>query len=98
MKYDNSSQSRAINELFSIFSKLRTKNEFSKFFQDLCTREEIEEMARRWQAARLIDKDVPYRTIAKKTGLSTTTVTRVAQWLHHGTNGYRLVINRLKRK
>src|SRR3989339_239019 len=98
MKHPNHSRAKAIKELFGVFSKLRTKNEFLKFFYDLCTREEIEEMAGRWQAARLIDKDVPYRTIAKKTGLSTATVTRVAQWLNHGNNGYRLVIRRTKRK
>lgn len=89
---------KVTRELFNIFAKLHTGNEFSKFFHDLCTREEIEEMAGRWQAARLIDKDVPYRAIAKKTGLSTATVTRVAQWLRHGNNGYRLAIRRTKRK
>ena len=87
----------ATRELFSTLAKLNTGNEFSKFFHDLCTREEIEEMAGRWQAVRLVDKNMPYRTIAKKTGLSTATVTRVAQWLHHGNNGYRLAIRRIKR-
>ena len=88
----HNSQSKA---LFTAISKLRTEAETAKFFRDLCTLEEIEEMARRWQAVRLLDKGQPYRKIAEKTGLSTTTVTRVAHWLNHGEGGYPLILKRI---
>ena len=58
------------------------------FLRDLCTLEELEELSARWEAAQLIAKKMPYREVAEKTGLSTTTVTRIAHWLHHGEGGY----------
>ena len=41
-------------------------------------------MAHRWQVAQLVDQGLPYHEVAKQTGASTTTVTRVAHWLRHG--------------
>jgi TrpR-related protein YerC/YecD len=55
-------------------------------------------MAHRWQVARLLEQGLPYLEISKRTHASTTTVTRVAYWLHHGEGGYRLVLDRLKRR
>ena len=51
-------------------------------------------MTHRWQAARLLDQGLPYHEVAAQTGASTTTVTRVAHWLRHGEDGYRLVLDR----
>jgi TrpR-related protein YerC/YecD len=59
---------------------------------------ELEAMAHRWQAARLLDEGLPYLEISKRTHASTTTVTRVAHWLRYGEGGYRLVLDRLKRR
>jgi TrpR-related protein YerC/YecD len=56
--------------------------------------EEINEMAKRWQAAKMIKSGSSYRAIAKKTGLSTATVTRVAYWLNYGEGGYQLMLKR----
>ena len=63
--------------------------------RDLLTESEIKEFARRWQAAQMLDRKVPYSTIVKATGLSSTTVARVAQWLNKGQGGYRLLLTRL---
>lgn len=52
-------------------------------------------MSERWQVAKQVNNGVPYRKIAAKTGSSTATITRVAQWLHHGEGGYRLMLHRL---
>ena len=57
--------------------------------------EEAEEMSKRWQAVKLIERDLPYRTVAKQTGLSTTTVTRVAHWLDQGMGGYKALLTRI---
>ena len=64
------------------------------FLRDLCTLEELEEISTRLEAVKLINKGMSYREIAKKTGLSTTTVTRVAHWLKYGEGGYRSVVSR----
>jgi len=87
-------QDHKIDELFKIILKLKNQKEASVFFRDLCTLEEINEMAKRWQAAKMIKGGSPYRAIAKKTGLSTATVTRVAYWLNHGEGGYQLMLKR----
>ena len=51
-------------------------------------------MAHRWQAARLVEEGLPYHEVSRRTGASTTTVTRVAHWLRHGEGGYRLALDR----
>jgi TrpR-related protein YerC/YecD len=54
-------------------------------------------MAHRWEVAKLLDEGLPYLEVAKRAHASTTTVTRVAQWLHNGEGGYRLALKRRKR-
>jgi len=83
--------------LYKAILSLKTVEECQRFFRDLLTIEEITEMSKRWQTARLLNQDQPYRLVAEKTGLSTTTVVRVAHWLHHGKGGYKLVLKRINR-
>src|SRR6476619_4639580 len=59
-------------------------------------RGELEALAHRWQVVRLLDEGVPYLEIAERVHTSTATVTRVAQWLRHGTGGYQLVLRRTR--
>jgi len=82
------------DELFKAMLSLKTVKEAESFFRDLCTIEEIKEMSERWQIAQMVNKGLPYREIAKKLDVSTTTVARVALWLNNGAGGYRLVLNR----
>ena len=56
----------------------------------------MEALAHRWQIVRLLDEGVPYLEIAERVHTSTATVTRVAQWLRHGTGGYQLVLRRTR--
>jgi TrpR-related protein YerC/YecD len=86
------------SELFEATLALRTLEEAERFFRDLCTLAEIEAMAHRWHAAQLVDQGLPYLEVAKRTGASTTTVTRVAHWLRHGEGGYRLALDRRRRR
>ncbi|MDX1691309.1 MAG: YerC/YecD family TrpR-related protein [Acidimicrobiia bacterium] len=81
--------------LFEAVLSLRDVGEAERFFRDLCTMREIEEMTQRWAIARLLAEGRPYREIAEATASSTATVTRIAQWLRHGEGGYRLVLDRL---
>ncbi len=87
-------RTRETDELFEAILALETREEAERFFRDLCTLGEIEAMAHRWEAARLIDEGLPYHEVARRTGASTTTVTRVAHWLRRGEGGYRLAIER----
>jgi TrpR-related protein YerC/YecD len=87
-----------IEELSETIAGLRSVEETERFLRDLCTIGELEAMAHRWQVAQLLDQGLPYHEIARRTGASTTTVTRVAQWLRHGEGGYRSALDRLKRR
>jgi TrpR-related protein YerC/YecD len=91
-------QTTEIEQLFEAILSLRSTDEASRFFRDLCTLAELESMAHRWQVAELVDRGLPYRDVAKLTGASTATVTRVGHWLRHGEGGYQLALSRRKRK
>jgi len=91
-------QTSETDELFETILSLRTTKEVARFFRDLCTLAELEAMAHRWEAARLLDQRLPYHEVARRTGASTTTVTRVAHWLRHGEDGYRLALDRRNRR
>ncbi|MFT4248654.1 MAG: YerC/YecD family TrpR-related protein [Pseudomonas sp.] len=58
------------------------------FLRDLCTPAELEAMADRWRVVPLLEQGVPYREIHDLTGVSVTTIGRVARALEHGTGGY----------
>lgn len=65
------------------------------FLRDLCTPAELEAMADRWRVVPLLRKGVPYREIYDLTGVSVTTIGRVARSLEHGAGGYAVALERL---
>ena len=83
------------NKLFKAFLQLKTVDEVADFCRDLMTEAEIQEFASRFEIANMLDKGMSQRSIAARTEVSTTTVTRVNQWLHHGTGGYKLMLERM---
>ena len=85
-------------ELFAAIASLRSREEVERFLRDLCTISELDAMAHRWQVAQLLEEGLPYLEVAKRAHASTTTVTRVAQWLHRGEGGYALALKRRRRK
>ena len=87
-----------MDNLLETVLRLETLDEAERFFRDLCTLAELEAMAHRWQVAKLVDQGLPYHEVSRKTGASTTTVTRVAHWLRHGEDGYRLALDRIARQ
>jgi TrpR-related protein YerC/YecD len=84
-----------IRDLLEATLGLENADEAERFFRDLCTLSELEAMAHRWHAARLLDEGLPYHEVARRSGASTATVTRVAHWLRYGEDGYRLLLDRL---
>ena len=86
-----------LDELTTAILSLKSADEVTRFLRDLCTLQELEALAHRWQTVRLLDEGVPYVEIAERVPTSTATVTRVAQWLRHGTGGYRIALDRAKR-
>jgi len=83
-----------IEELYRAILSLKDLREAKPFFRDLLTKVEIDEFAERWKVARMLASGVPYTKIIEATGLSSTTVARVARWVKKGMGGYRLVLQR----
>jgi TrpR-related protein YerC/YecD len=73
--------------------------EMDRLLVDLCTPAEIRTLAERWHVARLLDgTDLSYREIHEATGVSTTTIVRVARFLKQEAHqGYRLAIDAVER-
>jgi TrpR-related protein YerC/YecD len=85
-----------LDDLARAVLSMRTPDEVARFLRDLCTLPELEALAHRWRTAQLLDEGVPYVEIAERVPTSTATVTRVAQWLRHGTGGYRTALDRTR--
>ena len=73
---------------------LRTVDECCNFLRDLCTPAELQALADRWTVVGLLQAGMPYREIAKQTGVSVTTIGRVARYLGAGNGGYQLAARR----
>jgi len=84
-------------DLFGAVASLRSADEVGRFLRDLCTRSELDAMAHRWEVAKLLEEGLPYLEVARRSHASTTTVTRVAQWLRNGEGGYSLALRRRRR-
>ena len=90
-KWDNLTTESLLEALLA----LKNKTEAKKFLRDLLTHQEIIEFGMRWKTAQMLNDKVPYVRIVNETGLSSTTIARVSQWLNKGKGGYRLMLNRL---
>ncbi len=99
MKHHDQSQKRqlksAARSLSEALAALQTPAEARLFIEDLCTPAEVEAMVDRWRVAQLLDQGYTYRDINELTGVSVTTIGRVARFLEMGTGGYRTVLDRL---
>lgn len=82
--------------LYMAVLSLQTVEEARAFFRDLCTPAELQAMADRWAVVELLEKGLPYREIQKLTGVSVTTIGRVARYLTQGNGGYASVALRLR--
>ena len=88
MDWNSPEKQRLVSALLS----LKDAGTLCAFLRDLLTEGEIEEFARRFQAAEMLSRKVPYSMIEKETGFSSTTVARVSKWLNGPGGGYRSVL------
>jgi TrpR-related protein YerC/YecD len=77
---------------------MRNVGECRAFLHDLCTPAELQALADRWAAVRDLGRGLPYREIHRHTGVSVTTIGRVARFLAQGNGGYALAARRLARR
>lgn len=74
---------------------LKTEDDAYRLLDDLCTISEIKAMTQRLQVAQLLKTNITYNNIAKDTGASTATISRVKRCLNYGAGGYQRVIDYL---
>jgi TrpR-related protein YerC/YecD len=75
---------------------LKTPEEVRAFLRDLCTPAELQAMADRWAVVGPLKRALPYRKIHELTGVSVTTIGRVARFLTGGNGGYLAATKRLE--
>ena len=91
-------QNDDMKELYKAVLCLKSVEECGNFFEDLCTVSEIQEMSKRFYAAKLLSDGRIYSDIAEETGLSTATISRVNRCLKYGSDGYVTALKRLDRR
>lgn len=96
-KAPGQSLEKAEHKLFEAIACLKNSAETRRFFQDLCTPAELQAMADRWKVVEALKVGKSYRHICDETGVSVTTIGRVARCILLGESGYNVVYERLKK-
>ena len=85
----------SVSQLFDAILTLKNSNECYKFFEDVCTVNELISISQRYMVAKMLRENKTYLEIAEKTGASTATISRVNRSLNYGNDGYDMVLERL---
>ncbi|MCM0650742.1 YerC/YecD family TrpR-related protein [Clostridium swellfunianum] len=88
-------ESEEMNFLCEAVLSLKTREEVYRFFEDICTINEIKDLAQRLEVAKMLKQKRTYLDIASTTGASTATISRVNRCLNYGSDGYNLVFERI---
>ena len=82
--------------LMKALLSLESTDEAYRFFEDLCTIAEIKSMAQRIEVAKMLRGHATYQEIARQTGASSATISRVNRALLYGANGYTAVLDAME--
>lgn len=95
MAYESKYRREDIDELFDGILTLQDREDCYRFFEDICTINEIHSIAQRLQVAKLLSEKKTYNEIEKVTKASTATISRINKCIVYGADGYRRVLERL---
>ena len=90
-------QSKQLDEFFEAILMLKSKDDCYAFFEDICTINEIKSLAQRLEVAKMLEEKRTYTEIQQITGASTATISRVNRCLSYGSDGYKLILERVKK-
>lgn len=88
-------RTESVDDFFDALMQLKNKEEFYSFFEDVCTTNEVVSIAQRLEVAKMLFEEKTYIEIAKKTGASTATISRVNRSLNYGNGSYEVLFERL---
>jgi TrpR-related protein YerC/YecD len=89
---------RNLRLISGAFLKLRTEDEIRLFLKDLLSNSEQKSISERFNIALLLERGLPYTQIERETGASSATIAKVSENLKYGNDGYKLIIERLRKK
>ena len=98
MKYESKLKSNFIDELFEAVLELKNEEECYRFFDDICTVKEMQALSQRLKVAKLLRENKTYNEIEEATGASTATISRINRCLVYGSDGYKMILERLEKK
>ena len=98
MSYQSKFQNKEIDDLFQAILALDNEEECYRFFEDICTIKELQSIAQRLQVAKLLREKKTYSDIEEITKASTATISRINKCLNYGSDGYKLILDRLDQK
>jgi len=88
---------KELDQLFNAILSLKDLEECYRFFDDLCTVNEIQSLAQRLEVARMLKEGKTYHIIETETGASTATISRVKRCLNFGNDAYEMALERIKK-
>ena len=83
-------------ELYLEILKLETVEECQKFFDDLCTINELDAMLQRIKAAKMLLEDKTFQEVTKETKISSATLARISKCIKYGDGGYKDILEKKK--
>lgn len=98
MGYESKLKNEEIDQLFEAILLLDDVEESYRFFEDICTINEIKAMAQRFEVAKLLSENKTYNEIEEKTKASTATISRINKCLVYGAEGYQRILEKMKNK
>ena len=94
---ENLNNNQDVIGLFEAILSLENVEECFKFFEDALTTKEIQDIAQRLKAAKMLANGKSYLDVGIETGMSTATISRVSKALERGAGGYKMIISRLNK-
>lgn len=91
-------RTQAVDHLFDAILCLENKEECYAFFEDVCTINELLSISQRFEVAKMLREEKTYIDIAKKTGASTATISRVNRSLNYGNESYDMLFARMDKE
>ena len=98
MSYESKFKRADIDELFDAILLLKDQEDCYRFFEDVCTINELHAIAQRLQVAKLLSEKKTYSEIEELTKASTATISRINKCLVYGSDGYKRVLERMKER
>ena len=96
MAYQSKFKRKDIDDLFKAILLLEDEEDCYRFFEDICTVNEIHAIAQRLHVAKLLSEKKTYNNIERITGASTATISRINKCLLYGAEGYQRVLAKMR--